>query len=213
MAAKLKEASIGGTVNLEGYENLRFDFTAEIETPNDYMDLVAFAAGCLIGQARASKDPTGLVQEKLLGYVVRVTGVTEDQLPNAGKDQPKDITPENIDTATAAPPPRPKVPAAPHQKTVVKDGPSHGMETKTANYRKKSVSEDKTIADYRDCGFYQEKVTAAYQPKHCCWNGDEPCPHPGLACPVKAANPSLLERALRNTPIQAKPCGEIVEVQ
>jgi len=82
-----------------------------------------------------------------------------------------------------------------------------------ANYRKKSVSEDKTIADYRDCRMYQEKVNARYQTVHCCWNGDEPCPHPGLACPVKAANPSLLERALRNTPIQAKPCGEIVEVQ
>ncbi|MDI6877519.1 MAG: hypothetical protein QMC96_12205 [Methanomicrobiales archaeon] len=120
MAAKPKELVLGLTVNLENYENLRFDYRADIETPEDAVEVAALAASSLLAIAAGAKDPH--VQETIRKKVAGLFGISEGQLEK--KFQPKDVTPEQIDTATANIPPK--------KKAVVKDGPIHGMETKMA---------------------------------------------------------------------------------
>jgi len=121
MAAKPKELVLGLTVNLDNYESLRFDYRADIETPEDAVEVAALAASSLLAIAAGAKDPH--VQETIRKKVAGLFGISEGQLEK--KFQPKDITPENIDTTTANIPPK--------KKAVVMDGPPHGFDEHTAD--------------------------------------------------------------------------------
>ncbi len=74
-----KEASIGGTINLGNYESFKFEFRGIIETPEDYLDLAAFAAGSLLSQG-AKAD--GEVRGKIRGFVGKVFGLPDEKVPD-----------------------------------------------------------------------------------------------------------------------------------
>lgn len=85
-----KEALIGGTINLGNYESFKFEFRGLVEKPEDYLDLAAFAAGSLLGQAAGADDAT---REQVRQYVGRVFGLPDERVPNVQKAPKVDPAP------------------------------------------------------------------------------------------------------------------------
>jgi len=91
-----KEALIGGTINLGNYESFRFEFRGLVEKPEDYLDLAAFAAGSLLSQG-AKAD--GEVRGKIRGFVGKVFGLPDEQVPDvrvapAAESAPEPVAPK-----------------------------------------------------------------------------------------------------------------------
>ncbi len=105
-----KNALIAGTINLGNYDNFRFEFGAEINTAEDYLELVEFAASSLIGQFRGADPQT---QETVRAYVARLCSIEEAQVPCMQPPAPapaKASTPATFDRVS--PPPK-QMPAPP----------------------------------------------------------------------------------------------------
>jgi len=98
-----KNALIAGTINLGNYENFRFEFGAEINTAEDYLGLVEFAASSLIGQFRGADPQT---QETVRAYVARLCSIDEGQVPVLGQQVPNEAPAPEV--AAPAPAPVPK---------------------------------------------------------------------------------------------------------
>ena len=97
-----KSATIGGTINLGNYDNFRFEFGAEIASSEDYLELVRFTAGSLIGQFRTADENT---QTIIRAYVARLCSIEEEDVPCLGTPAPE--------PAPSAPPtPEASAPAA-----------------------------------------------------------------------------------------------------
>lgn len=107
-----KNALIAGTINLGNYDNFRFEFGAEINTAEDYLGLVEFAASSLIGQFRGADPQT---QETVRAYVARLCSVDEAQVPVLGQQMPNEAPAPEVAAPAPAPNPEP-IPPAPAAK-------------------------------------------------------------------------------------------------
>ncbi len=94
-----KEVTIGITINLENYENLRLEVEGKVESQQDADELVAFLDGILSRLGRG--DPA--TAERIDAYRRRVLTTTEVEVPTAGKAAPK--PPEKTGIAEAKPVP------------------------------------------------------------------------------------------------------------
>ena len=103
-----KSATIGGTINLGNYDNFRFEFGAEIASSEDYLELVRFAAGSLIGQFRNADENT---QTIIRAYVARLCSIEEEDVPCLGTPAPETPVPETPPVTTPEPVPQPPKPA------------------------------------------------------------------------------------------------------
>lgn len=103
-----KSATIGGTINLGNYDNFRFEFGAEIASSEDYLELVRFAAGSLIGQFRNADENT---QTIIRAYVARLCSIEEEDVPCLGTPAPETPAPETPPVTTPEPVPQPPKPA------------------------------------------------------------------------------------------------------
>jgi len=105
MALLPKSATIGGTINLGNYDNVRFEFGAEITSSEDYLGLVEFAASSLIGQFRNADEIT---RTTVRGYVAKLCSIDEVQVPCMG--QPAQGAPRKEDPAIYESKPVPSTP-------------------------------------------------------------------------------------------------------
>jgi len=103
-----KNALIAGTINLGNYDNFRFEFGAEIASSEDYLELVRFAAGSLIGQFRNADENT---QTIIRAYVARLCSIEEEDVPCLGTPAPETPAPETPPVTTPEPVPQPPKPA------------------------------------------------------------------------------------------------------
>jgi hypothetical protein len=103
-----KSATIGGTINLGNYDNFRFEFGAEIASSEDYLELVRFTAGSLIGQFRTADENT---QTTIRAYVARLCSIEEEAVPCLGSPAPETPAPETPPVTTPEPVPQPPKPA------------------------------------------------------------------------------------------------------
>ena len=103
-----KSATIGGTINLGNYDNIRFEFGAEIASSEDYLELVRFTAGSLIGQFRTADENT---QTTIRAYVARLCSIEEEDVPCLGTPAPETPAPETPPVTTPEPVPQPPKPA------------------------------------------------------------------------------------------------------
>ena len=103
-----KSATIGGTINLGNYDNFRFEFGAEIASSEDYLELVRFTAGSLIGQFRTADENT---QTIIRAYVARLCSIEEEDVPCLGTPAPETPAPETPPVTTPESVPQPPKPA------------------------------------------------------------------------------------------------------
>jgi len=80
----VKSVILAGTINLENYENFRFEFAGEVDQPADVMKQAEFSASCLLGLANSADPVTG---QKIRGYVARVFGVREEAFQKGPKKE------------------------------------------------------------------------------------------------------------------------------
>jgi len=117
----VKTAIVGGTVNMGNYENFRFEFQGECSSSEDYLNLAAFAAGSLLGQAAGADEQT---RTQIRSYVGRRFGLPDEAVPDVRKEaspaaEPAPASPPRPTTPApkaAAPAPAPQKPAAPAKK-------------------------------------------------------------------------------------------------
>ena len=124
----VKSVILAGTINLENYENFRFEFAGEVDQPADVMKQAEFSASCLLGLANSADPATG---QKIRNYVARVFGVREEAFqkgprredPAIYESKPVPSTPATpVPAAPPAPAPAPAKPAAPTVATCEKCG-------------------------------------------------------------------------------------------
>ena len=100
-----RRVTIGGTINLENFENFRYEFEGVVTNTDDYISLAGFTAGCLLTQA-AKADP--FVRERIQKHLVRTFGIREEDLPDAPRQEGIPETPtETPAEAPAAAEPAP----------------------------------------------------------------------------------------------------------
>jgi len=97
-----RRVTIGGTINLENFENFRYEFEGVVTTVDDYVSLAGFAAGCLLNQATNADT---VVRERIRTHIVRTFGIREEDLPGApaGDVTKPAATPEVQDAAPQPP--------------------------------------------------------------------------------------------------------------
>jgi len=97
----VKNAIVGGTINLGNYENFRFEFSGACESADDYLDLAAFAAASLLAQGARSDKQT---EEKFRMFVGQVFGLPDEKVPVL-KVAPKE---EQVEPAAPKPATKPE---------------------------------------------------------------------------------------------------------
>jgi len=107
-----RRVTIGGTINLENFENFRYEFEGVVTNPDDYVSLAGFTAGCLLHQA-ANADP--FVRERIRKHIVRTFGIREEDLPDVHRQEgaPEASAPAASEPAPVQQTPKPAKPPAP----------------------------------------------------------------------------------------------------
>ena len=85
MTARAKELVVGLSLDIGTGDTLRFDYRAELETPEDAVQVATLAAGSLLAIANQANDPK--VQQVLREKVAGIFGVTPEQLVKGPKVQ------------------------------------------------------------------------------------------------------------------------------
>lgn len=170
-----RRVTIGGTINLENFENFRYEIEGVITTIDDYLSLAGFTAGCLLAQA-AKADP--FVRERIQKHLVRTFGIREEDLPDAPRQEGIPETPTEA-PAAAEPTPVPqastpaKLPAAKTVEPAVPAAPTKPAEPAPAT--KKPAAEKPAAGTCAECGAdlteAQVKMSQLFMSKSLC----KPC--------------------------------------
>lgn len=189
-----RRVTIGGTINLENFENFRYEIEGVITTIDDYLSLAGFTAGCLLAQA-AKADP--FVRERIQKHLVRTFGIREEDLPDAPRQEGIPETPTEAPAAAEPAPvqqtPKPEKAPAPVPEAKASTSAKPPIEKKAepvspampvATAPKKAAVEKPAAGTCAECGAdlteAQVKMSQLFMSKSLC----KPCMDKSQGVPV-----------------------------
>lgn len=171
-----RRVTIGGTVNLENFENFRYEFEGVVTNTDDYVSLAGFTAGCLLHQA-ANADP--FVCDRIRKHIARTFGIREENLPDVPQaEAPAAAEPTPVPQASTPA----KLPAAKTVEPAVPAAPTKPAEPAPAT--KKPAAEKPAAGTCAECGAdlteAQVKMSQLFMSKSLC----KPCMDKSQGVPV-----------------------------
>lgn len=114
--------TIGITINLDNYENIRFDLAGEVESDEDATELIAFLDGVLSGIGRddeVTRERVDHYRSRVFGSYLRDEPSTEDpavgiaSCPVPGDESYSEVEPDRDLSGVDTPEPQPPSPDCP----------------------------------------------------------------------------------------------------